>query len=122
MFARPSHLPALSRLGGLCLTMLVALALLILPPPALRLGGAEQAAVLVQGGAVTAPARMAGVKAPKAEPEDLPPLTLAEAATGPVRPSAFSRLVSLPPLSDAPQRRAPGQGARAPPQFSDRSA
>lgn len=102
--------------------MLMALALLILPPPALRLGGAEQAVVLVQGGALTAPARMAAVKAPKAEPEDVPPLTLAEAAAGPVRPSAFSRLVSLPPPSEAPQRRAPGQGARAPPVFSDRSA
>lgn len=101
--------------------MLLALALLILPPPALRLGGAEQAAVLVQGGALTAPARMAAVKAPKAEPEDLPPLTLAETAPGPARPLAFSRLVSLPSPFDAPQLRAPGQGARAPPVFSSRS-
>ncbi|MBL9056250.1 MAG: hypothetical protein JNJ84_08235 [Rhodobacteraceae bacterium] len=121
MSALRCHLPALSRFGGLCLAMLVALALLILPPPALRLGGAEQAAVLVQGAAAAAPTRLAAVKAPKAEPETLPPLTLAEAAAGPMRPWAFSRLVSLPPLSNAPQRRAPGQGARAPPAFSDRS-
>ena len=122
MSARASHLPALSRLGGLCLATLLALALVVLPPPALRAGGAEQAAVLVQGLALSAPARLAAVKAPKAEPEDLPSLTLAEAVPGSVRPGAFSRLVALPLSSPHVQRRAPGQGARAPPVFSDRTA
>ena len=122
MSLRPRHLPALSRFGGIFLVLLLALALLVLPPPALRAGGAEQAAALVQGLALSAPARLAVVKAAKAEPEDLPHLTLAEKAPGPLRPAAFSlSVVLLPPLAAA-QRRAPGQGARAPPVFSDRSA
>lgn len=122
MSLRPRHLPALSRFGGIFLVLLLALALLVLPPPALRAGGAEQAAALVQGAALSAPARLAGVKAPKAELEDVPPPTLAEKAPGPLCPAAFNRSVLLAPPVAAAQRRAPGQGARAPPVFSDRSA
>lgn len=122
MSLRPRHLPALSRFGGIFLVLLLALALLVLPPPALRAGGAEQAAALVQGAALSAPARLAAVKAPKAELEDLPPPTLAEKTPGSLRPAAFNRSVLLAPPVAAAQRRAPGQGARAPPVFSDRSA
>ena len=121
MSVRFSHLPALSRFGALALALVMALVLLILPPPALRAGGAEQAAVLVQGQALSAPARLAAAKAPKAEPEDLPPLALLPRSPAPVRPSTLGRLVVLVPPTALVQRRVPGHGARAPPVFSDRS-
>jgi hypothetical protein len=121
MSARRLSFALLSRLGGVGLAVLVALALLLLPPPALRLGGAGQAAVLVQGSAVATPQRTAAVKVPKAEPEAAPPLALTEAPPNPGPFWSASRLAALPLPQDRAQRRVPGQGARAPPVFSDRS-
>lgn len=118
MVASSPPLTALCRLRGLWLSLLVALALLVLPAPALRAGDAAQVLALGQGLALTAPDRVAVLKPPKAGPQDLPDAGPPEAAPGPVPPLAHGRPVTLASAPDPAQHRAPGQGARAPPLLS----